>query len=126
MERLAALVEGSNDAILSLGLDGRITSWNRAAADLYGYGAEEVIGQSMALVIPPDSAQEERDILDRISMGERVEHYETVRRRKDGALLDISITVSPIKNPAREVDGASKIDRTIHDRHVNQKSLRAS
>jgi PAS domain S-box-containing protein len=126
IERLAALVEGSNDAIVSLGLDGRITSWNRAAAELYGYPAEEAIGQSIALVLPADRAQEERDILERISMGERIEHYETVRQRKDGALLDISITVSPIKNPAGEVVGASKIARSIHERRINERLLRDS
>src|SRR6185312_9249082 len=111
---------------LSLDLDGRITSWNRAAVDLYGYAAEEAIGQSIALVIPQDRAQEEREIMERISKGERVEHYETMRRRKDGALIDISITVSPIKNPAGDVVGASKIARSIHERRLNEMRLRDS
>lgn len=126
LERLAALVESSNDAILSLDLDGRITSWNRAAGDLYGYAAEEAIGHSIALVIPQDRAQEEREIMERISKGERVEHYETMRRRKDGSLIDISITVSPIKNPAGDVVGASKIARSIHERRLNEMLLRDS
>jgi PAS domain S-box-containing protein len=126
LQRLAALVESSDDAILSLDLEGRVTSWNRAATDLYGYSAEEVIGQSISMVIPSDRAQEEREILARISKGERVEHYETLRKRKDGALVEISLTVSPIKNPAGDVVGASKIARNIHERRANERLLRDS
>ena len=95
---LAAIVESSDDAIMGLTLDGIFTSWNKAAERIFGYLAEEVIGKPVKILIPPDRYNEEPAILERIKRGERVEHYETVRRRKDGSSIDISMTVSPVKN----------------------------
>jgi PAS domain S-box-containing protein len=114
--RLASIVEFSDDAIISKNLDGVITSWNRGAQDLFGYTAEEAIGQPVTLLIPPARLDEEPQILARIRRGEQVNNYETVRRRKDGELLEISLTVSPIKNSKGEIVGASKIARDITDR----------
>lgn len=112
-ERLAAIVESSDDAIISKNLDGVITSWNPAAERLYGYPAEEAIGQSKTFVIPPDQSEELLSTLRRIRNGERIAHYETRRIRKDGTLIDVSISVSPIKNAAGEIIGASTIARDI-------------
>ena len=116
----AAMVESSQDAILSKDLDGVITSWNRGAQRLFGYAAEEVVGRSVTIFIPSDRENEEPMILQRIRRGERIEHYETVRRRKDGSLVDISLTVSPIRDPAGKVIGASKIARDITERRRAQ------
>jgi PAS domain S-box-containing protein len=109
----AAIVESSDDAILSKDLDGTISSWNRAANRLFGYTAEEAVGRSVTMIIPTDRLDEEPMILERVRRGERIEHYETIRQRKDGSLVDISLTVSPIKNQKGEVVGASKIARDI-------------
>jgi PAS domain S-box-containing protein len=114
--RLAAIVESSEDAIVSKDLNGIITSWNRGAEQLFGYPAAEAVGQSITLVIPPDRVGEEDAVLARIRRGERVEHFDTVRRRKDGTLVDVSLTVSPIRDPNGTVVGASKIARDISDR----------
>jgi PAS domain S-box-containing protein len=111
--RLAAIVESSDDAIISKDLNGTIKSWNRGAERLFGYAAEEVIGKSVTLLIPPDHVDEEAGILERLRRGESVEHYETVRRRKDGSLLDISLTISPIRDAQGRVIGASKVARDI-------------
>ncbi|MDP9003760.1 MAG: PAS domain S-box protein, partial [Verrucomicrobiota bacterium] len=119
--RLAAIIESSDDAIISKDLDGRITSWNEAATRLFGYEADEIIGQSVTTLIPLERQDEEPGILGRIRRGERLEHYETVRRRKDGTLFDISLTVSPIKDASGKVVGASKIGRDITDRVQEQK-----
>lgn len=113
---LAAIVESSHDAILSKDLDGVITSWNRGAEALFGYTAQEVIGKSVTMLIPADRLDEEPAILARIRRGEAIDHYETVRRRKDGSLVDISLTVSPIRRSDGAVVGASKIARDISDR----------
>ena len=110
------IVESSEDAILSKDLDGVITSWNHGAERLFGYAPEEVIGRPVTILIPSDRENEEPMILERIRRGERIEHYETVRRRKDGSLVDISLTVSPIRDPAGKVIGASKIARDITER----------
>jgi PAS domain S-box-containing protein len=115
-ERLASIVESSDDAIVSKDLDGIITSWNRGAERLFGYLADEVIGKSVTILIPADRVDEEPKILDRIRQGERVDHYDTVRRRKDGSLIDISLTVSPLKDADGRVIGASKIARDITER----------
>lgn len=119
--RLAAIIASSEDAIISKDLNGRITSWNEAAERLFGYTAGEIIGQPVTVLIPPERHNEEPGILERIRRGDRLEHYETVRRRKDGTLFDISLTVSPIKDESGKVIGASKIGRDITDRVQEQK-----
>lgn len=113
--RLTALVESSEDAIVAKDLDGVITDWNPGAERLFGYSREEIIGRPVTLLIPDDRQDEEPSILARIRAGERVEHYETIRKRKDGSLLDISLTISPIRDSAGQVVGASKIARDITD-----------
>ena len=118
--RLAALVESSNDAIIAKDLDGIITDWNIGAERLFGYSAQEAIGQSVTILIPAERHDEEPAILGRIRAGERIEHYETVRQRKDGSLIDISLTVSPIRNSSGRVVGASKIARDISERRRAQ------
>jgi PAS domain S-box-containing protein len=112
----ASIVESSDDAIITKNLDGIITSWNRSAERLFGYTAEEVIGNSITILIPPERHNEEPTILDRVRRGERIEHYETVRQRKDGSLIDIAITVCPVKNAQGKIIGASKIARDITER----------
>jgi two-component system CheB/CheR fusion protein len=114
--RLAAIVESSDDAIISKNLDGTIVSWNNAAERLFGYRAEEVIGKSITMLMPPDRVNEEPEIIARIRRGERVDHYETIRQRKDGRLLDISLTISPVKDATGRIIGASKIARDIGER----------
>lgn len=114
--RLAAIIESSDDAIVSKDLDGTITSWNDAAERLFGYRAEEIVGKSILTLIPPELQHEEPGIISRIRRGERIDHYETLRQRKDGTLFDISVTVSPIKGANGEVIGASKIARDISER----------
>jgi PAS domain S-box-containing protein len=110
---LAAIVESSEDAILSKGLDGIVTTWNRAAERLFGYPAAEAIGRSITMLIPPERLDEEVAILDRIRRGERVDHFETVSRRKDGSLVPISLMVSPISDDAGRIVGCSTIARDI-------------
>jgi len=117
---LATIVEGSDDAIISKDLNGIITSWNRGAELLFGYAAGEVIGRPVTVLFPPDRHDEELRILERIRRGERVHHYETVRRRKDGTLVDVSLTISPIKDGFGRVVGASKIARDITERRAAQ------
>jgi two-component system CheB/CheR fusion protein len=117
--RLAAVVEFSDDAILTKDLDGVITSWNRGAERLLGYKAGEAIGRPITILIPHDRHDEEGEILGRIRRGEHV-HYETVRQRKDGSLLDISLTVSPLKDAQGKIVGASKIARDITERRRTQ------
>ena len=112
-QHYAAIVESSDDAILSKDLNGVIMSWNRGAQRLFGYAAEEAVGKPVLMLIPVDRQDEEPMILARIRQGERIEHYETIRQRKDGSLVDISLTVSPIKNEKGEIIGASKIARDI-------------
>jgi PAS domain S-box-containing protein len=114
--RLASIVESSDDAIVSKDLNGVIVSWNRGAERLFGYVADEVIGKSVAILIPQDRMNEEPGILERIRRGERIEHYETVRRRKDGSLVEISLTVSPLIDSRGKIIGASKIARDITER----------
>lgn len=116
----AAIIESSDDAILSKDLNGVILSWNRAAERLFGYTAEEAVGKSVTILIPADRHNEEPMILERVRRGEKIDHYETIRRRKDGSLVDISITVSPIRNEKGEIVGASKIARDIRERKLAQ------
>jgi PAS domain S-box-containing protein len=123
--RLAAIVEFSDDAIISKDLNGTIMSWNRGAEKLFGYAAEEIIGQSVLRLIPPDRYNEEPGILERIRRGEPINHYETVRQRKDGSLVEISLSVSPIKDLGGEVIGASKIARDITGHKEAERALRA-
>lgn len=111
--RLAAIVESSDDAIVAKDLNGVITSWNRAAARMFGYSADEAVGRSIRIIIPDDRQGEEDTILSRIRQGEAVDHFETIRRRKDGTTLPVSLTISPIRDERGVVIGASKIARDI-------------
>jgi PAS domain S-box-containing protein len=122
--QLAAIVESSDDAIASKDLDGIILTWNRGAERLFGYTADEVIGKPITILIPPELHYEETLILGRIRRGEGVDHYETVRRRKDGSEVEVSLTVSPIKDAHGRVIGASKIARDISDRREAERSAR--
>ena len=114
--RLAAIVDSSDDAIVGKDLNSIVTSWNAAAQRMFGYSAEEMIGKSVRLLIPDDRQHEEDDVLSRITRGQRLEHYETIRRRKDGTLFPVSLTVSPVFNDEGVVIGASKIARDITER----------
>ncbi len=123
---LAAIVESSSDAIVGKDLRGDVTSWNRGAERMFGYAASEMIGQSITVLIPPSRLEDEEQILTRIRRGERVEHFETVRSRKDGSLLEVSVTVSPIKDALGKIIGASKVARDITDRRNTEVALRES
>src|ERR1700756_3015534 len=112
----AAIVESSDDAIISKGLDGTIISWNSAAYHIFGYRAEEIIGRSILTLIPPELHYEEEEILRKLRAGERIEHYETIRIRKNGERFPISVTISPIRDTTGNVVAASKIGREISDR----------
>ena len=125
-EHLASIVESSDDAIVSKDLDGIIRTWNRGAERLFGYKAAEVIGRPITILIPPDRLDEEPGILARIRRGEPVDHYETVRRHKDGSLIDISLTVSPTRDAKGAIVGASKIARDITERKRAEEALRES
>jgi PAS domain S-box-containing protein len=114
--RLAAIVESSDDAIISKTLEGQIVSWNAAAERLFGYSAEEMIGKPITTIIPPERLAEEREILDRIRRGERVEHFETIRVARDGHQLELSLTISPVRAATGEIIGASKVARQITER----------
>jgi len=121
---LSAVIESADDAIISKTLNGIITSWNSGAERIFGYEAREIIGKPVTLLIPPDHIDEEPEILRRIKAGERIEHYETVRVRKDGTLVDISLTVSPIKDATGTIIGASKIARDIGARKHAENAMR--
>ena len=114
--QLAAIVSSSDDAIVSKDLTGTILSWNLAAERIFGYSAAEAVGRHITMIIPPDRLHEEDEVLRRIRSGLTVDHFETIRRRKDGTLIPISLTVSPVRSPTGEVIGASKIARDITDR----------
>ena len=118
----AAIVNSSDDAIVGKTVDGVIASWNPAAVRIYGYQAEEVVGQPMSILCPPDRAGEIKEILDKIGRGERVVHHETVRRRKDGSAVHVSVTVSPIRDEDGKLVGASSIARDI----TEQRQVRAA
>jgi len=117
---LASIIETSEDAIVSKDLDGVVTSWNRGAQRVFGYAAEEMIGKPILTLIPEGRDSEESEILERIRSGKRVDHYETVRRRKDGSLIDVSLAVSPLKDASGNIVGASKIARDITERKQSQ------
>jgi|GEM_PF-3134400 len=123
---LAAIVGSSDDAIISKKLDGTITSWNNSAEKLFGYTAEESIGQHITLIVPWERRAEEEDILRRLARGEWVDHFETVRRHKNGSTLDVSLTISPIRDAAGTVIGASKVARDVSERKRIERALRES
>jgi PAS domain S-box-containing protein len=122
--RLAAIVESSDDAIVSKDLNGVIMSWNRGAERIFGYTAEEAIGQPITILMPPERVDEEPGILRRIRSGEKIDHYQTVRRRKDGTLLNMSLTVSPVLDGLGNIVGASKIARDITQTKRSEQRLR--
>lgn len=123
---LASLVESSDDAIVAKSLDGTIQSWNAAAERLFGYTAEQAVGRHISLIIPAERADEEERILASLRAGRRIEHYDTVRQRSDGRLVDVSLTISPIRDEAGQVVGASKIARDITQRKRTEAALRES
>ena len=122
--RLASIVASADDAIISTDLSGTITSWNRAAERIFGYTEAEAIGQSIRLIVPPELYEEEDDVLRRVRAGEGVDHFETVRIRKDGQRIDVSLTVSPIVTPDGQVIGAST-DCARHHRTPTARAGRA-
>lgn len=123
---LAAIIESSDDAIISKTLDGVISSWNRTAERMFGYSASEAIGQSITMIIPPDRLNEEELVLSAIRAGRSVTHFETIRRRRDGSLVDISLTVSPVRLASGEIIGASKIARDISEQKRLRRDLEAA
>jgi PAS domain S-box-containing protein len=120
LARLAAIIECSDDAIVSKTLDGVVVSWNRAAERMFGYTAAEAVGRKITLIIPEERLAEEQDVLARVRRGEKVDHFETVRRAKDGTRVDISLTVSPIRDDSGRIIGASKIARDISERRSHE------
>ena len=124
--RLSAIVQSSDDAILSKDLNGIITSWNQGAERIFGYTSDETIGKPVTILIPADRADEEPAILERVRRGDRVDHYETVRRHKDGSLIEISLTVSPVIDQHGAIIGVSKIARDITQRKRAEEALRAA
>jgi PAS domain S-box-containing protein len=125
-EQLASIVESSDDAIIAKTLEGIIVTWNGAAERLYGYSAEEALGKSIAILAPPEQSNEVAQILERLKRGERIARYETVRVRKDGTKLDVSLTISPLMDAERRIWGASTIARDITDRKRAEQALRDS
>jgi len=123
LRSLASIVESSDDAIVSKDLNGIITSWNKGAGRVFGYTADEAIGQPITIVIPQDRHDEERTILTRIRRGEQIEHFETVRQRKHGSLITVSLTVSPVNNAEGKIVGASKIARDITEQKRSQEQI---
>jgi PAS domain S-box-containing protein len=121
--RLAAIVQSSHDAIVAKNLNGIITDWNQGAQRIFGYKPKEIIGKSVLTLIPKDRQSEEQEILRKTRRGESLDHYETVRRRKDGKLIDVSLTISPIKGPKGEIVGVSKIARDITEKKQTQQRL---
>src|SRR5258705_13734828 len=118
-----AIVDSSDDAIVSKDLHSTIMSWNKGAERIFGYSAEEMIGQSIVKLLPPDRPNEEAQILARLQRGERVEHFETRRQRKDGRVIDVSLTISPIRNSEGVIAGASKIARDITEQKAALRKL---
>src|SRR5690242_8037512 len=110
---LSAIFDSSDDAIISKGIDGVITNWNRGAERIFGYSREEAIGSSIWMLIPADRESEEDEVIEKLKSGERIEHFETIRRRKDGVLIDVSVTISPLKDATGAIIGATKIARDI-------------
>jgi PAS domain S-box-containing protein len=123
LAHLAAIIESSNDAIVSKTLGGIVTSWNTSAERMFGYSAEEMIGQSILTIIPVDRRDEEKEILARLVRGERIEHFETLRRRKNGTLVEVSLTISPVRDRKGQIIGASKIARDITEQRHGHDEL---
>jgi PAS domain S-box-containing protein len=123
---LEAIVESSDDAIFSKTLEGLVLSWNRGAEQLYGYSAHEMIGRSVSLLVPEDRRPEWAVIMRRLAEGQRIASFETVRRRKDGRLVEVSVTISPVRDATGKIIGASTIARDITERKQLQEQLRAS
>lgn len=124
-QRLAAIVESSDDAIVGKDINGMITSWNQGAERIFQYRPSEVIGKSITILISPERQDEETNILERIRQGEQIKHFETIRRRKDGTLIDVALTISPIKDAGGKIIGASKIARNITERKRNERQQRS-
>jgi PAS domain S-box-containing protein len=122
--RLAAVVESSDDAIISMSLDTTITTWNKGAERMFGYSTQEAVGRSVSMLIPEESEDEEPEILKRLLGGARIDHYETIRKRKDGKRLNISLTVSPVYDQSGRIIGVSKISRDVTDRKQAEEALR--
>jgi PAS domain S-box-containing protein len=122
--RLAAIVESSDDAIVAKTLEGNITAWNRGAEEIFGYTAAEAVGHHISLIIPAERRAEEEEVLARLRRGEKVDHFETVRRAKDGRAINISLTVSPIRNAKGQIIGASKVARDITERKRQEELLK--
>ena len=120
---LAAIVDSSDDAVISKNLKGTITSWNKSAERMFGYAASEAIGKHIKLIIPPERWSEEDEILRKLGRGERVEHFETIRVRKDGSLLELSLTISPVRDSTGKVIGASKVARDVSERKRTERQL---
>ena len=118
-------MESSDDAIVGKNFDSVITSWNKGAERIFGYSADEVIGRPITIVIPHERRDEEHEILSRIKKGERIDHFETVRQRKDGGLIVVSLTVSPVRDDEGKIIGASKIARDITEQKRNQERISA-
>ncbi len=125
-ERLAAIVDSSDDAIISKDLNGIITSWNKGAERIFGYAAAEIIGKPVTILIPQDRLQEEPKIIEQLKQGKRVDHFQTIRRHKSGKFLDISLTISPIKNKEGRIVGASKVARDISEQKRTVRELEAA
>ncbi|MCS6302657.1 MAG: PAS domain S-box protein [Nitrospira sp.] len=123
-EQAAAIINSSDDAIFSKNLDGIITSWNHGAERLFGYSAGEMVGRPVTMFMPPERVNEEPDILSRVQLGESIDHYETVRCRKDGTLLDISLSVSPLPDARGRIVGTSQVARDITDRVRTEEAMR--
>src|SRR5207248_2241897 len=122
--RLAAIIDSSEAAIYSIDLDGTITTWNQAAERLFGFPSTTAIGQPLSIIVPPEQEAEEAEVVRRIRAGEGVEHYETVRRRRDGSLLEVGLTASPIRDRAGVITGVSKIARDITEQRQHERNGR--
>lgn len=120
--RLAAIVQSSDDAIVSKDLNGIITSWNPAATEMFGYTEQEAVGQSITIIIPPELREEEASIIDRLRCGERIEHFETVRVKKSGGRINVSLTISPVRDSRGLIIGASKVARDVTDRNHDEEA----
>jgi PAS domain S-box-containing protein len=123
LERLAAIVENSEDAIIGQAIDGTITSWNKGAERLYGFTSAEAVGRPISDFVPPDRRDEARDFIRRLKQGERIDHWDTVRMRKDGSFVDVSVQISPIRDRHGDVVGASKLARDITERKRQEAGL---